>query len=136
MHVLFVIDPLPGLQAYKDTSVAMMRALVARGHSLSVTLQSDLYIDQGVVKTIATGIDLVVDADLHASHWWSERSKQAEYPLHHFDAVLMRKDPPFDMEYFYEPHRVHAYSIPAYRCVIIPKNWRLQNFPNLPHLPW
>src|SRR5690554_4864948 len=106
MHVLFVIDPLPGLQAYKDTSVAMMRALVARGHSLSVALQSDLYIDQGVVKTIATGIDLVVDADLHASHWWSERSKQAEYPLHHFDAVLMRKDPPFDMEYFYATHLV------------------------------
>ena len=106
MHVLFVIDPLPGLQAYKDTSVAMMRALVARGHSLSVTQQSDLYIDQGVVKTLATGIDLVADANLHESGWWVERSKQADYPLQHFDAVLMRKDPPFDMEYFYATHLV------------------------------
>jgi glutathione synthase len=37
MHVLFVIDPLPSLKAYKDSSVAMMRALVARGHTLSIT---------------------------------------------------------------------------------------------------
>lgn len=109
MHVLFVIDPLPGLQAYKDTSVAMMRALVARGHSLSVTCQSDLYIDQGIVKTTATGIDLIQGADLHKSDWWTTRSEAADYGLEHFDAVLMRKDPPFDMEYFYATHLVdHA----------------------------
>lgn len=106
MHVLFVIDPLPGLQAYKDTSVAMMRALVARGHSISVTQQSDLYIDQGVVKTISTGINLITDADLHTSHWWAERSAEHDGPLSDFDAVLMRKDPPFDMEYFYATHMV------------------------------
>lgn len=106
MHVLFVIDPLPGLQAYKDTSVAMMRALVARGHTLSVTLQSDLYIDEGVVKTSATGIDLVEGADLHGTDWWATRTKAADFELNHFDAVLMRKDPPFDMEYFYATHLV------------------------------
>ncbi|HLR77817.1 MAG TPA: glutathione synthase [Burkholderiaceae bacterium] len=106
MHVLFVIDPLPGLQAYKDSSVAMMRSLVARGHTLSVTLQSDLYIDQGVVKTVATGIDLVEGADLHGAHWWSQRTEPDDLPLQHFDAVLMRKDPPFDMEYFYATHLV------------------------------
>lgn len=106
MHVLFVIDPLPGLQAYKDTSVAMMRALAARGHSISVTQQSNLYIDQGVVKTIATGIDLIADADLHTSNWWVERSAGRDCPLNDFNAVLMRKDPPFDMEYFYATHMV------------------------------
>lgn len=106
MHVLFVIDPLAGLAAYKDTSVAMMRALTARGHTLSVTLQSDLYIDEGVVKTVATGIDLVAGADLHGSNWWAQRSDPADYPLSHFNAVLMRKDPPFDMEYFYATHLV------------------------------
>lgn len=106
MHVLFVIDPLPGLQAYKDSSVAMMHALVARGHTLSVTQQSDLYIDQGVVKTMATGIDLVAGADLHGTQWWAERDNARDVPLDHFDAVLMRKDPPFDMEYFYATHLV------------------------------
>lgn len=106
MHVLFVIDPLPGLQAYKDSSVAMMRALVARNHTLSVTQQSDLYIDQGVVKTRAMGIDLITDADLHGSDWWTPRSDTKDVELSRFDAVLMRKDPPFDMEYFYATHLV------------------------------
>lgn len=106
MHVLFVIDPLPGLQAYKDTSVAMMQSLVARGHTLSVTLQGDIYIDQGVVKTQATGIDLVQGADLHGPDWWVQRDELQDVPLQHFDAVLMRKDPPFDMEYFYATHLV------------------------------
>ena len=46
MHVLFVLDPLPLLKAYKDSSVAMMRALVARGHTLSVAMQGDLYIEK------------------------------------------------------------------------------------------
>lgn len=106
MHVLFVIDPLPGLQAYKDTSVAMMRALAAKGHTLSVTQQSDLYIEQGVVKTIATGIELIEGADLHKDQWWNPITQPADYPLTHFSAVLMRKDPPFDMEYFYATHLV------------------------------
>lgn len=104
MDVLFVIDPLPGLQAYKDSSVAMMRALVAKGHTLHVTQQSDLYIEQGIVKTVAAEIELVKGADLHGTHWWSDSTTPADYPLTHFSVVLMRKDPPFDMEYFYATH--------------------------------
>jgi glutathione synthase len=104
MHVLFVIDPLPSLKAYKDSSVAMMRALVARGHTLSVTYQGDLYIDQGTVKTVATGIDLVPGADLHGHDWWKVRDAGSDTVLSAFDAVLMRKDPPFDMEYVYATH--------------------------------
>lgn len=103
MHVLFVIDPLPSLKAYKDSSVAMMRALVARGHTLSVALQGDLYIDGGVVKTHCQAIELVQGADLHQPGWWRDGA-QGEVALGDFDAVLMRKDPPFDMEYFYSTH--------------------------------
>src|SRR3546814_355569 len=104
MHVLFIIDPLPALKAYKDSSVAMMRALVARGHTLSVAYQSGLFIDQGVVKAATTGIDLVTDADLHGHAWWRERSARQDTVLSEFAAVLMRKDPPFDMEYVYATH--------------------------------
>lgn len=104
MHVLFVIDPLLSLKAYKDSSVAMMRALVARGHTLSVAHQGDLYIDEGLVKVVATGIALVDDADLHGHEWWQERNRPQDVVLAEFDAVLMRKDPPFDMEYVYATH--------------------------------
>ncbi|OZI30047.1 glutathione synthase [Bordetella genomosp. 10] len=104
MHVLFVIDPLPLLKAYKDSSVAMMRALVKRGHRLSVALQGDLYIDGGKVSVRATPISLRADADFHGHDWWQDDGAPADQPLAAFDAVLMRKDPPFDMEYVYSTH--------------------------------
>lgn len=103
MHVLLILDPLPLLKAYKDTSVAMMRALAARGHTLSVALQGDIYLENGQVRVRATPFSFVPDADLHGHAWWSE-GEAAEWPLAHFDAVLMRKDPPFDMEYVYATH--------------------------------
>src|SRR3546814_17385316 len=61
MHVLFIIDPLPALKAYKDSSVAMMRALVARGHTLSVAYQRGLFIDRKSVvsgKSVSVGVDI------------------------------------------------------------------------------
>lgn len=104
MHVLFVIDPLPLLKAYKDSSVAMMQALAARGHTLSVALQGDLYIEEGKVYASATPIELVAGSDLHAHAWWREPGSALEQPLAAFGAVVMRKDPPFDMEYVYSTH--------------------------------
>lgn len=103
MHVLFILDPLAQLKAYKDTSVAMMRALVARGHTLSAALQGDLYVIDGDVRVSATPIALIDGADTHGHDWWTE-SAPVDAPLTAFDAVLMRKDPPFDMEYVYSTH--------------------------------
>lgn len=104
MHVLFIIDALPSLKAYKDSSVAMMRALTRRGHQLSVAYQADLYIEEGVVKALTLPIELEPDADLHGHSWWREPSPAVEVALSQFDAVIMRKDPPFDMEYVYSTH--------------------------------
>jgi glutathione synthase len=104
MHVLFVLDPLPGLNAYKDSSVAMMQALVARGHHFSVALQGDVFIERGQVLARATQINLVGGANLHEPHWWTEVGAPVDTPLSAFSAVLMRKDPPFDMEYVYITH--------------------------------
>ena len=104
MHVLFVIDPLPSLKAYKDSSVAMMRALVARGHALSVVYQEGLFLDEGIVKAVTQEISLQDNADWHGHAWWQERGATREVVLSEFDAVIMRKDPPFDMEYVYATH--------------------------------
>lgn len=104
MHVLFVIDPLEGLKAYKDSSVAMMRALVDRGHSISVVHQGDLFIEYGSVKAMARSIALHPHADLHGHTWWDYISDFEVHPLQTYGAVLMRKDPPFDMEYVYSTH--------------------------------
>ena len=136
MHVLFIIDPLPLLKAYKDSSVAMMQALQARGHTLSVALQGDLYIDAGEVRTRFAPIALRDGADLHGHDWWRETGAADEAPLARFDAVVMRKGSPFDMEYVYSTHLLEyaqqqgpACSTAGRRSAIIPRSWRSPSFP-------
>jgi glutathione synthase len=90
---LFILDPLESLKAYKDTSVAMMRAAQARGHQVSFCEQADLY-SKGRVYANAGRLSLA-DND---EDWYRAHDKQ-EAALAAFDAVLMRKDPPFDLEY-------------------------------------
>jgi glutathione synthase len=93
VKLLFVLDPLEEIAAYKDTSVAMMRAAQARGHEVSYCEQRDLYSRGGVHASAGR---LMLGAD--DAHWYRAEAR-APLPLSAFDAVLMRKDPPFDMEY-------------------------------------
>lgn len=100
MQILFIIDPLEQLKAYKDSSVAMMRAMHKRGHHISVTLQGDLFI-QDQVFALTRAIELDLQADLKGSDWWTYLDEGKVRNLADFDAVIMRKDPPFDTEYYY-----------------------------------
>ncbi len=94
MKFLFVLDPLDELKAYKDTSVAMMRAAQARGHAVFVCEQASLAWRDGEVSAEALRITLADnDEDWYRPHEHARRALAA------FDAVLMRKDPPFDLEY-------------------------------------
>ena len=101
LSVLFVLDPLADLKAYKDSSVAMMRTLAARGHTISVAMQGDLFILEGRVLARALPIAMIPQADLHTQDWWEAAGDEADVALDQFGAVVMRKDPPFDMEYVY-----------------------------------
>jgi glutathione synthase len=92
--LLFIIDPPGGLKAYKDTTVAMMRAAQARGHKVFVCEQQHLHWSRGTVSSRAVRLSLSDnDEDWYRAHETVER------PLFEFDATLMRKDPPFDLEY-------------------------------------
>jgi glutathione synthase len=72
----------------------MMRAAQARGHAVFVCAQSDLFWAKKSVSASATRLSLTDnDEDWYRPH------ENAARPLFEFDAVLMRKDPPFDMEY-------------------------------------
>jgi glutathione synthase len=94
MRFLFIIDPPDTLKAYKDTSVAMMRAAQARGHAVWVCEQNALSWAKSRVDARVTRLSLTDnDEDWYRPH------ESAGMPLADFDAVLMRKDPPFDMEY-------------------------------------
>ena len=99
MDILFILDPFDSLKPKKETSIAMMRAAVARGHRVFGCLQGDISLDQGKVTARVTPLELTGEL--------SPRYKAAEVrtePLSAFDAVLMRKDPPFDMEYVYSTY--------------------------------
>ena len=94
MNLLFIIGPPEEIKAYKDTTVAMMRAAQRRGHEVHVCTQASLAWRAGPVTARATRIALT-DNDED----WFRRNGHSEAPLAGFSAVLMRKDPPFDMEY-------------------------------------
>jgi len=94
LDFLFVIDAPDTLKAYKDTSVAMMRAAQKRGHAVWVCEQENLHWKQGGVGAAAHHIHLTDnDEDWYRPH------EAATRPLKDFGATLMRKDPPFDLEY-------------------------------------
>jgi glutathione synthase len=99
MDIAFVVDPLPSLKAYKDSTVAMMREAAGRGHRVFAMEQPDLVWRNG--RVVARTCQLEVSADEDA---WYRISGEAETDLASFDAVLMRKDPPFDMEYVYSTY--------------------------------
>jgi glutathione synthase len=95
----FILDPLPELAAYKDSSIAMMRALAKRGHRLFVMEQGDLLWDSG--RTCGRARPIEVRA---ADQDWYRVGEASLRELKDFGAVIMRKDPPFDMEYVYSTY--------------------------------
>ena len=100
MHLLFVVDPLDTFKTYKDTTFAMMREAQRRGHQIWACEPSDLVWHSGQqVQARAQHIRLTGQPET-----WYESLAQEIRGLHHFDRVLMRKDPPFDSEYFYATH--------------------------------
>ncbi len=99
MDIAFIVDPLDSLKAYKDTSISMMRAAVRRGHRVFAFEQTDLLWRDGRVSATASPLTIHADND-----HWHDAGPAALMPLDGFDAVLMRKDPPFDMEYVYSTY--------------------------------
>ena len=100
MKLLFIADPLAGFRIYKDSTFTMMREAAARGHHICVCEQRDLsWLSGGRVSARAQEITLTGDpVD------WYRAGEASVQDLAAVDAVLMRKDPPFDSEYFYATH--------------------------------
>lgn len=96
MKLAFVVDPLDHLKPAKDSSIAMMREAARRGHEIYALEAREIFVlasaVMAVVRRLAVSSD---DAD------WFRAGEAEEVPLALFDAVLMRKDPPFDQEYYY-----------------------------------
>jgi glutathione synthase len=100
MDILFVADPLEVFKTYKDTTFSMMREAQRRGHRISACEPRHLVWESGS-KVSAAVRDITLTGDEHA---WFTEAVPRNAALSSFDAVLMRKDPPFDSEYFYATH--------------------------------
>jgi glutathione synthase len=102
MKLLFVADPLETFKTYKDTTFAMMREAAARGHQLLACEPRDLVWERdGRVSARVREITLAAPS---SAAWFVESAAPASLALASVDAVIMRKDPPFDSEYFYATH--------------------------------
>ncbi|MEI7515686.1 MAG: glutathione synthase [Betaproteobacteria bacterium] len=100
MHILFVADPLESFQIYKDTTFAMMREAQARGHTVAACEPCELiWRSGGVVQALVRQIRLTGDP----ADWFFLESGEVR-EVRSFGAVVMRKDPPFDSEFFYATH--------------------------------
>jgi glutathione synthase len=96
MRVLVVMDPIENVNLKKDTTMAMLWAASRRGHEIGYALQQDLFIEQG--KAFGLIAALQVFEDYHHYYQLGEKQKQS---IASYDVVLMRKDPPFDMNFVY-----------------------------------
>ena len=98
MKFLFILDPLASLKVYKDTSLAIMREAAASGHILYVCEQHDIILRFDTIRIIAKCFKF---SDSPTDYLLSD---ETELTATYFDAILMRKDPPFDNEYLYSTY--------------------------------
>ena len=94
MKLAFIADPLDSFKTYKDSTYAMMVEASRRGHELHFMLQEAMIWKGG--RVVADGSRLKLTG---AKDPWYRTEAPKRTPLAEFDAVLMRKDPPFDAEY-------------------------------------
>lgn len=113
MKFIFILDPLDQLKTEKDTSLAIMREAASRGHELFVSMQHEIFLRGEVARIKARKFNFT------AQNYILEET--IEYAPADFDAVIMRKDPPFDNEYLYSTYLLeiaqnqgaHVYNNPS-----------------------
>ena len=94
-----VMDHIRSINVKKDSTFAMMLEAQRRGCPLYHILQGDLFVDNGVVYAQMQPVTVRDD-----SQDWFSLGEKVTRPLHDLPVVLMRKDPPFDMEYIYSTY--------------------------------
>lgn len=99
MEILFIADPLDHFKIYKDSTYAMMSEAARRGHVLYACEPGDLALSGGSVEARVRRFAIVGDHTHEGPQPWYQAQAGEIRLLHRFDAILMRKDPPFDMEY-------------------------------------
>lgn len=99
LNIAVVMDPIEHIKIKKDSSIAMLWAAAARGHKLWYLEQGDLFVRDGEAFGDMAELTVFENYD----KWFKRGEKQAR-PLKDVDVILMRKDPPFDMNFVYSTY--------------------------------
>jgi len=122
LSIAVVMDPIDHIKPAKDTTLAMMLAAQRRGHELHYLGLGDLWLRDGV----ATGRARPVEVRDDARDWYT-LGEATVRPLGGFDAILMRKDPPFDTEYIYSTYILERAEVAGALVVNRPQGLRDMN---------
>jgi glutathione synthase len=122
LHLAVVMDPIEDIKYAKDTTLAMLLAAQARGYELLYLTQPDLYLRDGVARGRARS--LTVQAD--PVNWFT-LGATADVRLGEVDVILMRKDPPFDMEFIYTTYILERAELEGALVVNRPQGLRDMN---------
>ncbi|NRB37791.1 MAG: glutathione synthase [Pseudomonadales bacterium] len=109
-----VMDPIELINYKKDSTLAMLWAAQDRGWEIFYMTADKLFLDNGVAKAIAHPLKVFRDADI-----FFEKSAALTIPLSDLNAILMRKDPPFDNEFIYNTYILEAAERDG--CLIVNK---------------
>ena len=124
MKLAFIIDQLDSIKTSKDSSFAMICEAIARNHQVYVLYQHDIVL----INHRVTGFSrtLTLTDTLQDGHWYKTSAISA-IPLQQFDAVLMRKDPPFDLEYIYSTYLLELAEVQGAFVINSPRGIRDHN---------
>ena len=99
VRVGIVMDPIAGISYKKDSSLAMLLAAQDRGWTLFYMEQQDLYLNEGKARARMKPLNVFANPEK-----WFELGTETDTALRDLDVILMRKDPPFDMEFVYSTY--------------------------------
>jgi glutathione synthase len=117
-----VMDPIESIKPYKDSTLAMMLAAQKKGWPLFYMQPQDLYLRDNHIYSRIQRIRVMDDA----KHWFELDAAQ-DMALRELDVILMRKDPPFDMEYIYATYLLELAEQQGVRVINKPSSLRDAN---------
>lgn len=117
-----VMDPIQRITIKKDSSFAMMLAAQARGWQILYMEQQDIFLSEGNVFAEMRSVTVKEDANN-----WFELGEKVTRPITDVEAILMRKDPPFDMEYIYSTYLLEQAQAAGVLIVNNPQSLRDAN---------
>jgi glutathione synthase len=117
-----IMDPIAGINPKKDTTLALLLAAIARGWELNYMEMRDLVLIDGRACARSRRVTVQDSAD----HWFDFEGPAADEPepLARLDCVMMRKDPPFDMEYVFATYMLERAQHDGTLVVNFPRSIR------------